>query len=250
MHESQSHRPSRADRRGAWGQGRPFEAADDLADVDELTRGRRCSPRPTTIIGLRLSHHSDLSLRPATTTHPCGAPHHEPSTRVQAIHPSGLPLACDPRMEQELLGFPPSFAPRPHRRRTSGQGQADRARTRNQHYGISRTSNLAGLLDAYDLASHSWMRKRADGRTRCRAPRQAATLADTPARRNDPERVPFAPGVSGSAGFRAGQLPRGTGDGSAGGRRLVERIEKPDPRLVRAGWRLIARTGVRRSRRR
>jgi hypothetical protein len=37
---------------------------------------------------------------------------HEASTRVQAIHPTGLPLACGPRMERAPSGFPPSFAPR------------------------------------------------------------------------------------------------------------------------------------------
>ncbi len=43
---------------------------------------------------------------------PSGALLHEASTRVQAIHPSGLPLACSPRMERAPLGFPPSFEPR------------------------------------------------------------------------------------------------------------------------------------------
>ena len=33
------------------------------------------------------------------------------STRVQAIHPSGLPLTCGRRMERLPLGFPPSFEP-------------------------------------------------------------------------------------------------------------------------------------------
>ena len=88
-----------------------------------IARGRWCSSRPTTIIGLRLSHHSDLSLRPATTTHPCEALLHEPSTRVQAIRPSGLPLAGSSWMEQEPLGFPPGFAPRDYSQRTPGRGR-------------------------------------------------------------------------------------------------------------------------------
>ena len=37
---------------------------------------------------------------------------HETSTGVHAIHPSGLPLACGPRMERAPLGSPLSFEPR------------------------------------------------------------------------------------------------------------------------------------------
>ncbi len=89
-----------------------------------ISRGQRCSPRLATITSPRPSHHSDTSLHPAATIHRCEAPVDETSTRVQAIHPSGLPLACSPRMEQGPLGIPPSSAPRPHERRTSGRGQA------------------------------------------------------------------------------------------------------------------------------
>ena len=50
---------------------------------------------------------------------------HEASTEVYAIHPSSLPLACDPWMEQGSSGFCLSFEPRRgRRRRTSGRGQA------------------------------------------------------------------------------------------------------------------------------
>ena len=49
--------------------------------VPSISRGRRCSSRPTTIIGLRLSHLSDPSLRPATTTHLSEALLHETSTK-------------------------------------------------------------------------------------------------------------------------------------------------------------------------
>jgi hypothetical protein len=52
------------------------------------------------------------------------ASHNETSTEVYAIHPSGLPLACDPRLGQGSLGFSPSFGPRRCQRRTSGWGQA------------------------------------------------------------------------------------------------------------------------------
>ena len=47
--------------------------------------------------------------------------HHRGFTHV---HPSGLPLACDPRMERGPLGFSLSFAPRSYPRRTSGRGRA------------------------------------------------------------------------------------------------------------------------------
>ena len=53
--------------------------------------------------------------------------HNEASTRVQAIHPSGLPLACRrPDGTSSRLGFPPSFAPRRPGagQRTPGWGQA------------------------------------------------------------------------------------------------------------------------------
>jgi hypothetical protein len=51
------------------------------------------------------------SQRPVPTPH-CHIPsagllHNEASTEVQAIHPSGLPLACGIRMERTPLGFPP-----------------------------------------------------------------------------------------------------------------------------------------------
>ena len=80
--------------------------------VPPIPRGRRCSSRP------------DARPRPApaASQRPVPAPRYqhpiergsayEASTEVHAIHPSGLPLACGPRMERAPLGFPPSFAPR------------------------------------------------------------------------------------------------------------------------------------------
>jgi hypothetical protein len=59
--------------------------------------------------------------------HPIGgASDNEASTEVHAIHPSGLPLACGPRMERAPLGFSPELrtTPAQHRRRTSGWGRA------------------------------------------------------------------------------------------------------------------------------
>jgi hypothetical protein len=122
-------------------------------------QGRRCSPRLATITSPRPPHHSDTSLHPATTIHRCDAPLDETSTRVQAIHPSGLPLACSPRMKRERRGFPPSSAPRDYSQRTSGQGQAYRAPTHTTLHVIDLTSNLACSLNTCDPASHSWMGK-------------------------------------------------------------------------------------------
>ena len=68
-------------------------------------------------------------LAPRSDIPPRGALLHEASTRVQAIHPSGLPLASSARVERAPLGFPPSFAPRRHRRRASRVGTGHRART-------------------------------------------------------------------------------------------------------------------------
>jgi hypothetical protein len=92
---------------------------------------------------------------PRHNHHPCEALLDETSTRVQAIHPSGLPLACGSRIEQELLGLSPELRTPPLRATHVGTGTGHRARTQNTLYGISRTSNLAGLLDTCDLVSHS-----------------------------------------------------------------------------------------------
>jgi hypothetical protein len=51
------------------------------------------------------------------------------------------------------FGFPPELRHR-HRQRTSGVGTGHRARTWNNAYDISRTSDLACSLNACDLASH------------------------------------------------------------------------------------------------
>ena len=75
--------------------------------------------------------------------HPIGgAARHETSTEVHAIHPSGLPLACGPRMERAPLGFSPSFEPRRLSPTTHVRvGTGHRARARNYALDISRPSN-------------------------------------------------------------------------------------------------------------
>jgi hypothetical protein len=49
--------------------------------VPSISRGRRCSPGLATITSPRLSHLSDASLRPATTTHLSETLLHETSTK-------------------------------------------------------------------------------------------------------------------------------------------------------------------------
>jgi hypothetical protein len=63
--------------------------------VPSLPRGRRCSPgqMPCPASACRFPAASPCTPH----THPTsGAPFYEASMRVHAIHPSGLPLACDP----------------------------------------------------------------------------------------------------------------------------------------------------------
>jgi hypothetical protein len=79
--------------------------------VPSIPRGRRCSSGLATITSPRLPHLSGTSLDPATTIHPCEALLDEASTRVQAIHPSGLPLACGSRMERGRRAFPRASHP-------------------------------------------------------------------------------------------------------------------------------------------
>ena len=110
--------------------------------VPPVSRGRRCSPGRLEIPGRRLPLLSGQSLHPAPATHRPRLTHNETSTEVHAIHPSGLPLARDPRMEQGSFGFPPSFAPRRYQRRTSRVGPGHRAQAWDYASGIGRSSNL------------------------------------------------------------------------------------------------------------
>jgi hypothetical protein len=74
-------------------------------------------PCPTS--ACRITTASPYTALPPPT---CTAPIYETSTRVHAIHPSGLPLTCNPRVEREPSGFPSSSAPRRYQRRTSKAG--------------------------------------------------------------------------------------------------------------------------------
>ena len=89
-----------------------------------------------------------------------GDPLHEASTRVYAIHPSGLPLACSRPDGTGALGLPPEAShPADRRRRTSGRGQAVEhgpGTTRSHQLILQSGSSLVSC----DLASHRAKRKR------------------------------------------------------------------------------------------
>jgi hypothetical protein len=126
--------------------------------VPSIPRGRRCSPRT----GDRAQPAPAASQRqrpitPAPTLPPAEGPLDEASTRVQAIHPSGLPLArYRPDGTGGSFGFPPSFEPRRPGagRRTSGWGQAIEHGPGTTLYVIDLASNPACSLVACDIASH------------------------------------------------------------------------------------------------
>jgi hypothetical protein len=93
--------------------------------VPPIPRGRRCSSRTEGRAQPAPAASRRPVLSPRSNIPPRGAPLHEASTRVHAIHPSGLPLACGlPDGTGTPLGFPPSSAPHRHRRRASRAGQA------------------------------------------------------------------------------------------------------------------------------
>ena len=86
------------------------------------------------VLSRRLPLHGGTSLVPGSNTPPAEVPLDEASTRVQAIHPSGLPLTRHhPDGTTSGFGFPPSFAPRRPGagQRTSRVGTGHRARTWN-----------------------------------------------------------------------------------------------------------------------
>jgi hypothetical protein len=82
---------------------------------------------------------------PRHNLHHYAAPLDEPSTRVQAIRPSGLPLACGPRMEHGPLGFLPGFVPRDYSQRTPRRGRIIEHRSETSLYVIDLTSNPASF---------------------------------------------------------------------------------------------------------
>jgi hypothetical protein len=77
--------------------------------VPSLPRGMRCPHGRHGIPGRRTPPFNGEVPGPRHINPPSGASFNEASTRVHALHPSGLLLACDPRMEREPLGFSPEL---------------------------------------------------------------------------------------------------------------------------------------------
>ena len=110
--------------------------------VPSVPRGRRCSPGRIRV----------LRPAPAASQRPVPTPRcHIPSagltmTRHQRgfthVHPSGLPLACSPRMEREPLGFHPGLRTPPLPATHARAGTGHRTLARNYTIDISRPSNL------------------------------------------------------------------------------------------------------------
>jgi hypothetical protein len=130
--------------------------------VPPVSRGRRCSPGRQKIPDRRLPLSCGQSLHPATTTHRARLTHHEASTEVHAIHPSGLLLARNSRMERGSFGFPSSFAPRRCRRRTSRVGPGHRARALGLHNRHRPILQSASPLATCDFVSQLLLRVDAD----------------------------------------------------------------------------------------
>ena len=89
-------------------------------------------------------HHPGLSI----------TRHHRGFT---CVHPSGLPLACSPRMERAPLSFSPELRTRRHQRRTSGWGQAlsTGLRLRRRRHVMTPTLLSASPFATCDLVSHA-----------------------------------------------------------------------------------------------
>jgi hypothetical protein len=124
--------------------------------VPSLPRGRRCAP------GQVVSLTGACRFAAAS---PCTPPHfpstrfspHEASTRVHAIHPSGLPLACGrPDGTGRPWAFPRASHPADQEPTTHAEvGTGHRARTWNYTLNITLVDPPIGSsLTTRDLASH------------------------------------------------------------------------------------------------
>ena len=85
------------------------------------------------VLSRRLPLHHGQSLNPATKSHHARLCFTRHQTGVHVVHPSGLPLACDPPDGTGRLGLFPELRTPPTRSRTThvGEGTGHRARTWN-----------------------------------------------------------------------------------------------------------------------
>ena len=122
--------------------------------VPPIPRGRRCSSRPRDVLSRRLPLLRRPVLAPRSDIPPRGALLHEASTRVHAIHPSGLPLACSRPGGTGALGLSPELRT-PPLPATHVEG-GDRPSSTDLELRLRHQPNLqsACSLVACDLASH------------------------------------------------------------------------------------------------
>ena len=129
--------------------------------VPSIPRGQRCSPGPIALTDPRLPHRNGMSLYPAPASHPARLRFTRHQRGFKQFTRPVFPSPAAARVERALLRLSPELRTPPTKSRTThvGVGTGQRARTRNNAYDISRTSNPACLLVVCDLASHG--RKRA-----------------------------------------------------------------------------------------
>src|SRR5918992_2122580 len=128
--------------------------------VPSLPRGRWCPSRPSRLLARHPPPRSGQSLHPAALPIDRVLPY-EASTRVHAIHPSGLPLACGrPDGTGRPWAFPRASHPADQEPTTHVEvGTGHRARTWN--YALNITSvdpPIGSSLTTCDLASHDEQR--------------------------------------------------------------------------------------------
>jgi hypothetical protein len=93
-----------------------------------------------------------MSLHSATTSHH-GATIHEASTKVHAIHPSGLPLTRDPQAGQGSFGFPLGLRTLPLPATHAKGGARHRAHARDYTTDITSALLTASPLAKCDIVS-------------------------------------------------------------------------------------------------
>ena len=109
-------------------------------------------PGPDAVPGQRLPHHNGMSLHSAITSHH-GATIHEASTKVHAIHPSGLPLTRDPQAGQGSFGVSLGLRTLPLPATHAKGGARHRARARDYTTDITSALLTASPLAKCDLVS-------------------------------------------------------------------------------------------------
>jgi hypothetical protein len=99
--------------------------------------------------------------------------HNEASTRIHAIHPSGLPLTCrHPGWNEQPLGLSPELRTPPGQEPSNARRGGDRPSSTSLELHAQLTSvdpPSGSSLNACDLASHATLRSSRSGRARATA---------------------------------------------------------------------------------